>query len=1178
MNKITDRELLAICNLSNLRMEFANIIDKETEIDDIDNTGKKKKIVSNHTIYSLLEKECNGLKIREEWEKQWREENLLKIELNGSKRDHEREKYKEKLEEERRNRFGSEDEEYGSFYSVGDDKRKTYEYFKKEDLQKAAPIIMEYFDRYNLSSDKENHEGKFLEEWEIIYGADFYKILLDYAFKTHQEYSKDSEKCKDVDDYIKKKKIPSRKNLLNKEEKIEFLNIIWDFATALIGGPSAIVGDAKMTIESGEGTGLIKNVYELFAQNELSENIDEEHKNNIEAFKKKQAFKFKGVIKFKVIDFRIIILRKKETSKYIVAFYNSKDNMIVESIENGAVNLDLVLVNEIIEYEIRKISKNENIEIIYTGYGYASLMAFSSHAMFKTLFNQNLDSAKIKTFSKVFVGEKKRLLDKMDLLESNKNLDFEKIITFDIKKLAYIHPGSVTYSENIADSLKNVISMSLVNIAGTKGVSLAAIFLTAGSSAFIPTIIGSLSPVVFIGVFIGYFARSEKYRFKIKNIKKRMIKQKILINKGDYIIINKEFHEYSSVFGINKRIEEKISTKRLAYKNNKKKVDNKSASIKKEEETVLKKDLKLYPITLDTFGEKNKIIINVPKEVAIALCFVDYYKRISPHLEANTIEFFKEDSKYRLKLDSQNNFLAIEEVWEGKQQGQVYKILKNPKFELENLFEYVLSLMTIIQNKYDFENKIFENSEFIYMKQLELTEEEKEILELSLGHDENEKDENGKDKKSRYSFEEEALLKDKYNYELSIDNSLNNEQTAEVENLNKEIYDGEGGFNAERRQYEKFVPRYDKIPYYTELTKIDQYEVVSVDHNDNLEYRENTNVEESNNFKLNKVKVTPYIKIDNFEKKKFIYAKRIPALTKKLDEIEYINYTKNSWLENKIPYSEYIYFPYVENDGKITEDVREDYIGSLFRSSFRRELKYNSLDEEQGDILVYNSPLNGEEGNKNEKLNKYFIQKLKRYGQELGYPEHYNSVMKLLEANPKLIENYYTLQELNKSISTKNLKIGILNGEEYALDKIGFIYNADNIYGRAIDFNYNYDSGNKLKEISTYGVCQGAKLWCSEGDAAGTLLVTSQDFEYTDGNLDVTLGDNKAFTNITPFGRCSCNKKKSCSKYISLGEWSKMSTGTEINNKKSILSTSTITCQEGGTIIILDPKNKTFNN
>lgn len=54
MNNITDRELLAICNLSNLKMEFANIIDKETEIDDVDNTGKKKKIVTNHTIYLKL--------------------------------------------------------------------------------------------------------------------------------------------------------------------------------------------------------------------------------------------------------------------------------------------------------------------------------------------------------------------------------------------------------------------------------------------------------------------------------------------------------------------------------------------------------------------------------------------------------------------------------------------------------------------------------------------------------------------------------------------------------------------------------------------------------------------------------------------------------------------------------------------------------------------------------------------------------------------------------------------------------------------------------------------------------------------------------------------------------------------------------------------------------------------
>ena len=44
--EITDKELLAICNLSNLKMEFADIV-KET-----DDEGN---IVRNHTIYSLLE-------------------------------------------------------------------------------------------------------------------------------------------------------------------------------------------------------------------------------------------------------------------------------------------------------------------------------------------------------------------------------------------------------------------------------------------------------------------------------------------------------------------------------------------------------------------------------------------------------------------------------------------------------------------------------------------------------------------------------------------------------------------------------------------------------------------------------------------------------------------------------------------------------------------------------------------------------------------------------------------------------------------------------------------------------------------------------------------------------------------------------------------------------------------
>ncbi len=61
---ITDKELLAICNLSNLKMEFADIAK------DRDREGK---ILTNHTIYLLIENELNGQKtrdsIREKYEK-----------------------------------------------------------------------------------------------------------------------------------------------------------------------------------------------------------------------------------------------------------------------------------------------------------------------------------------------------------------------------------------------------------------------------------------------------------------------------------------------------------------------------------------------------------------------------------------------------------------------------------------------------------------------------------------------------------------------------------------------------------------------------------------------------------------------------------------------------------------------------------------------------------------------------------------------------------------------------------------------------------------------------------------------------------------------------------------------------------------------------------------------------
>ena len=53
---ITDKELLAICNLSNLKMEFADVADKR---------DREGNVLSNHTIYSLIKNELEGHKKRE---------------------------------------------------------------------------------------------------------------------------------------------------------------------------------------------------------------------------------------------------------------------------------------------------------------------------------------------------------------------------------------------------------------------------------------------------------------------------------------------------------------------------------------------------------------------------------------------------------------------------------------------------------------------------------------------------------------------------------------------------------------------------------------------------------------------------------------------------------------------------------------------------------------------------------------------------------------------------------------------------------------------------------------------------------------------------------------------------------------------------------------------------------
>lgn len=75
--KITDKELLAMCNLSNLKMEFANLIKKTIQ------EGTKENY-TNHTIYSLLKNELEEIEKYDKWKKDFDSKNKIRYQTGNS--------------------------------------------------------------------------------------------------------------------------------------------------------------------------------------------------------------------------------------------------------------------------------------------------------------------------------------------------------------------------------------------------------------------------------------------------------------------------------------------------------------------------------------------------------------------------------------------------------------------------------------------------------------------------------------------------------------------------------------------------------------------------------------------------------------------------------------------------------------------------------------------------------------------------------------------------------------------------------------------------------------------------------------------------------------------------------------------------------------------------------------
>lgn len=116
---VTDKELLAICNLSNLKMEFANLKKDQDEIDISQGDTGQENNGGNHTISSLLDNEIAGMKKRKEKKREYdnqiysRLKELSKEVTSDNVREVQEQLNKEYLSEIGKDKTGV----YGLFYS-----------------------------------------------------------------------------------------------------------------------------------------------------------------------------------------------------------------------------------------------------------------------------------------------------------------------------------------------------------------------------------------------------------------------------------------------------------------------------------------------------------------------------------------------------------------------------------------------------------------------------------------------------------------------------------------------------------------------------------------------------------------------------------------------------------------------------------------------------------------------------------------------------------------------------------------------------------------------------------------------------------------------------------------------------------------------------------------------------
>ncbi|MDR3259714.1 MAG: hypothetical protein LBT51_08935 [Fusobacteriaceae bacterium] len=397
MADITDRELITICDLNNLKIEFANL----------DNTPAGSTSKTYHTIHSLLQEEYDGIALRKDAKIDIKK--LIKPELSDfqylvrekdtTARDEAYKKTTEgyKIEKEKEEKVLKDKgkQRLGTFFRIKDNKSIEYSYSDEEKMNEDAHVVMEYFDRYNESSKKDEHIGAFLKKWQIIYSGDSYKIAKDeFTFMITRMYENSEIQNIDIEKELAKINFPSREQAINNKKFAKTMNFIIEnvlnnivirglidnaipvFLTISLGKmPSKVLANI-LSFLAPHAVGDLTSVTGA-ARNKLSKDAKEfEDKKNLQIKKSENEKKIENKITLQYespLLSGIKIVVAKYEKNIVIAIGNDKGLLVDKSLNQGLIPKEFFSLI----YTCEKIIEENktNATITFTGCGQGAKLA-----------------------------------------------------------------------------------------------------------------------------------------------------------------------------------------------------------------------------------------------------------------------------------------------------------------------------------------------------------------------------------------------------------------------------------------------------------------------------------------------------------------------------------------------------------------------------------------------------------------------------------------------------------------------------------------------------------------------------------------------------------------------------------------------------------------------------------